>query len=123
MSAERSSSFTGRRIAAHAAAMRFLEAFRSVPLLQAQNRLLSASDRDLSTILYALSSDERVEVLAAVGPVKADRLRDSIQNMGHVFLDPDTIAALSHHLALHLTGDHPLGPASRYYRPRKSNES
>jgi len=104
---------------AREAALPFLEALRAAPPAIAQSRLLNTADRDLGVVLHALGEEEVQEVLRFVGAAKAGRLREEIARMLHVRLEPETIATVARHLAAHLGGDRPLGPASRYFRPRR----
>jgi len=106
-----------RRDLARAAALPFLETLRAGPAAAVQTRLLNTADRDLAVVLSALDEAERSEVLAAVGSAKATRLSDELKRMEHVRLPPETIEAVALHLAAHLSGDRPLGPASRYFKP------
>jgi hypothetical protein len=99
------------------AALPFLEALRSEPTTSAQARLLNSADRDLAVVLWALEEAERAEILALVGPTKAARLLDELERMEHVRLPPETVGAVARHLATHLSGGRPLGPASRYFKP------
>lgn len=100
-----------------AAIAAFLEALRAAPPKLAQSRLLNTADRDLAALLSAAGEEERAEVLAHVGAAKAKRVREELVRMGHVRLPPETIARIAAHLAAHVGGDKPLGPASRYFRP------
>jgi hypothetical protein len=108
-----------RRALLHEAARPFLEAARTEPPASAQARLLNSADRDVAVVLWALEERERAEVFALVGPAKAARLAEELERMEHVRLPPETIAAVARHLAAHISGDHPLGPASRYYKPAR----
>jgi len=106
-----------RRAAIHEAALPFLEAVRANPPAVAQSRLLNTADRDLAVVLSALELAERDEILAKVGKAKAARLADELVRMEHVRLPPETIGAVTRHLCEHISGDRPLGPASRYFKP------
>lgn len=107
------------RRSAREAALAFLEVLRATPPLRAQSRLLNTADRDLAALLFPLEEEERDRVYGSVGPAKAERLRSELVRMGHVRLDGDTVSRIAEHLAEHLRADRPLGPASRYFRPRK----
>jgi hypothetical protein len=104
---------------AREAAMPFFEAIDTAPFTTAQTRLLNTADRDLAVVLSPLSADERERVFALVGAAKAKRLQDELVRMTHVRLDPATISAVARHLAAHIIGEKPLGPASRYFRPHR----
>jgi hypothetical protein len=39
--------------------------------------------------------------------------------MRHTRLAADTVSLIASHLIEHLAADRPLGPASRYFKPRK----
>jgi hypothetical protein len=104
------------------AALGFLEALRATPTLRAQARLLNTADRDLAALLFTLEEEERDPVYRAVGPSKAGRLRSELVRMGHVRLDADTVSRIAAHMKEHLSADRPLGPASRYFRPRRPDE-
>ena len=108
-----------RRAAAREAALPFLEAARQADRAVAQARLLNSADRDLAVALWPLEEAERAEILALVGEAKARRLADELERMEHVRLPPETIGAVALHLAAHIAGDRPLGPASRYYKPAR----
>jgi len=105
--------------AARDAALPFLEALRAGPAATAQARLLNTADRDLAVVLWALEEEERAEVYASVGRAKAERLADEVARMGHVRLPPETVAVVARHLAAHISGERPLGPASRYFKPAR----
>jgi hypothetical protein len=107
------------KAAAREAALPFLEATRAAPPATAQARLLSSADRDLAVILWALAEEERAEVLALVGSAKATRLSDELERMAHVRLPPETVGAVARHLSAHVSGDRPLGPASRFFKPAR----
>jgi len=109
----------GFKVSLREAALPFLEATRAESPASAQARLLSSSDRDLAVVLWALEESERAEILALVGPAKARRLAEELERMAHVRLPPETVAVVARHLAEHLSGDRPLGPASRYYKPAR----
>ena len=103
------------------AALDFLDAVRGAPAVIAQSRLLNTADRDLAALLFHLEEGERDIVYAIVGKAKTERLRGEVQRMRHVNLGPETVSRISSHLEAHLKGDHPLGPASRYLRPRRTD--
>jgi len=103
--------------AARAAALPLLEAVRAAPPAAAQSRLLNTADRDLAALLRAATEEDRREVLAFVGAAKEKRVREELVRMSHVRLPPETVARLAEHLSAHVSGDRPLGPASRYFRP------
>jgi flagellar motor switch protein FliG len=107
-----------KKSASREAALPFLETLRSTPASARQSRLLNTTDRDLGAVLHALTDEERAEVLGIVGEKKAQRLKEEIARMDHVSLDATTISAIASHLASHLSSDRPLGPASRYFRPK-----
>jgi hypothetical protein len=106
-----------RRAAAREAALPLLAATRQADRATAQARLLCSSDRDLAVALWPLEEAERAELLELVGAAKARRLSDELERMEHVRLPPETVGAVALHLAAHISGDRPLGPASRYYKP------
>lgn len=108
-----------RRLLERQAALPFLEALDAAPPVQAQARLLAAANRDLAAVLHALGEEERRRVYALVSPAKAEELRAEIGRMGHVFLDAEAVAQIARHLAGHISSERPLGPATRYYRPRR----
>lgn len=99
-------------------ALPFLEALRATSPQTAQSRLLNTADRDLAALLYVLEEGERELVYINVSSAKAERLKSELVRMGHVRLDPETVSRIAKHLADHLSAEHPLGPASRYLRPR-----
>lgn len=95
----------------------FFEAVRSTPRATAQARLLATADRDLAAVLSVASAEDLDLVLALVGSAKKKRLEEEIGRMRHVRLSPATIARIAEHLSAHVSGDRPLGPASRYFKP------
>ncbi|MBL8967844.1 MAG: hypothetical protein JNG85_12630 [Spirochaetaceae bacterium] len=95
----------------------FMEALRSAPPKLAQSRLLNTADRDLAALLAVADEASRAEILGFLGPAKSRRVSEELQRMSHVRLPPETVERLARHLAAHVTGDRPLGPASRYFRP------
>lgn len=95
----------------------FFTALHSTPPKVATSRLLNTADRDLGALLSQAEESEVEEVLALLSPAKRDRLVDEIARMRHVRLPAETIARIARHLARHLEGDRPLGPASRYFKP------
>ena len=101
------------------AALGFLDAVQGAPAVIAQSRLLNTADRDLAALLFHLEEGEREVVYRAVGRAKAERLRSELVRMRHVRLGPETVSRIASHLEAHLKGDRPLGPASRYFRPRR----
>jgi hypothetical protein len=103
------------------AALPFIEALRTCPPSRAQSRLLNTADRDLGAVLFPLAADERELVYRIVGPAKASRLRAEVERMARVRLVPDTVSRIASHLIEHLAADRPLGPASRYFRPRSAD--
>jgi hypothetical protein len=103
------------------AALAFLEVLSATPALRAQARMLNTADRDLAALLFPLEEGERDPMYRAVGPVKAERLRSELVRMGHVRLDGDTVSRIAAHLSEHLRAERPLGPASRYFRPRATD--
>ena len=107
------------RAAARQAALPFLEALRASPPAVTQSRLLNTADRDLAAVLSVLEAAEREEVYAKVGKAKAARLADELVRMEHVRLPPETVETVALHLAEHISGDRPLGPASRYFKPTR----
>ena len=96
-----------------------MAAVRSVAPSMAQSRLLNTKDRDLAAVLRAAGEADRAEIYALVGPSKTERLKGEIERMGHVRLGAEAIMSISAHLCAHILGDHPLGPASRYFRPHR----
>jgi flagellar motor switch protein FliG len=110
-----------RSAAAVESAAAFMRVLRSTPFATAQTRLLNTKDRDLAAILALLGEEERAEVYSRVGPAKTEKLRSEIERMQHVRLDADTVARIASHLVEHLSGDRPLGPASRYFRPHRDD--
>lgn len=108
-----------QRAAAREAALPLLEAARSALPATAQARLLNSADRDLAVALWPLEEAERREVLELVGAAKAARLADELERMEHVRLPPETVGVVARHLAAHILGDRPLGPASRYFKPAR----
>jgi hypothetical protein len=109
-----------RSTAANAQAVSaFLEALRAAPPKLAQSRLLNTADRDLAALLSAATEEDLREVLSFVGAAKEKRVREELVRMSHVRLPPETLARLAEHLSAHVSGDRPLGPASRYFRPRR----
>jgi hypothetical protein len=108
-----------RRSAARDAARAFIEVLESTPPLRAQARLLNTADRDLAALLFPLEEAEREVVYRVVGPAKAERLRSELVRMGHVRLDAETVSRIAAHLSEHLRSERPLGPISRYFRPRR----
>jgi len=107
-----------KKNASREAALPFLEALRATPAATRQTRLLNTADRDLGAVLHALTDEERAEILNIVGDKKASRLKEEIARMDHVSLDAQTISTIASHLSAHLSSDRPLGPASRYFRPK-----
>jgi hypothetical protein len=105
---------------ARESALGFLEVLRVTAPQKAQGRLLNTADRDLAALLFHLEEEERDLVYRAVSPAKAERLRSELVRMRHVRLDADTVGRVALHLAEHLSADRPLGRASRYLRPRRS---
>lgn len=101
------------------AALRFLDTVQGAPAVIAQSRLLNTADRDLAALLFHLEEGERGIVYAIVGRAKTERLRGEVQRMRHVNLGPETVSRIASHLEAHLKGERPLGPASRYLRPRR----
>ncbi len=101
------------------AARAFLDALRRAPANRAQERLLNTADRDLAALLFHLTEDERAEAYALVSRAKAEGLRAELVRMRHVRLGPETVSRIASHLIEHLSADRPLGPASRYFRPRR----
>jgi hypothetical protein len=95
----------------------FFAALRATPPKIASSRLLNTADRDLGALLRHATEEEVAEVLAFLSPAKRDRIEDEISRMRRVKLPPETIGRIARHLAAHLSGDHPLGPASRYFKP------
>ena len=98
---------------------RFMDTVRSVRPTQAQSRLLNTKDRDLAAVLFSANELDRGEIYALVGEAKAARLRLELDHMGHVHLDPETVDRISSHLCDHIVSEHPLGSASRYFRPHR----
>jgi hypothetical protein len=97
-------------------------AILGTPRATAQARLLSTADRDLAAVLSVASADDAALVLALVGPAKRKRLEEELARMRHVRLSPATIERISAHLAAHVAGDKPLGPASRYFKPVRDSD-
>ena len=95
----------------------FFLALRSTPAKIATSRLLNTADRDLGAVLRHAEAGERQEVLVLLSAAKRDRILAEIERMRHVRLPPETIGRIARHLAAHLEGDRPLGPASRYFKP------
>lgn len=97
----------------------FMRALQGIGLAQAQNRLLSMADRDLAALLFIAGEEERARVFAIVGAAKTARLRGQLERMRHVHLGAESLNQIAEHLIEHLTGTQVLGPASRYFRPRR----
>ena len=95
----------------------FFAALRSTPAKIATSRLLNTADRDLGALLNKASDEEVAEVLAFLSEAKRGRIVAEIARMRRVRLPPETIGRIARHLARHLSGDQPLGPASRYFKP------
>ena len=95
----------------------FFAALRSTPATIATSRLLNTADRDLGAILRYAEDGELREVLALLSDAKRERIVAEIARMRRVRLPPETIGRIARHLAAHLGGDRPLGPASRYFKP------
>lgn len=98
---------------------RFLEVVRDFPAERVQARLLSASDRDLSAVLAALRPPDREAVLVRIGPAKRTRVEEGIDRMRFVRLAAGQADRIAAHLASHIEGDTPLGPASSHFRPHR----
>ena len=94
----------------------FFTALRSTPAKTATSRLLNTADRDLGAILRYADEAEVQEVLAFLSAAKRERIVAEIGRMRHVRLPPETIGRIARHLAAHLGGERPLGPASRYFK-------
>jgi hypothetical protein len=105
---------------ARESALAFVNALKSTPAARAQSRLLNTASRDLAALLFHLEEHEREAVYAIVSPVKAADIQAELGRMRHVRLGPETVAAIAEHLIEHLSSDRPLPPASRYFRPRRS---
>jgi hypothetical protein len=101
-------------------ALDFLKALEGTPELRAQARLLNTADRDIAAVLFQLEEGEREPVYMSVGQVKAEKIRSELARMRHVRLGPETVGRIAEHLVRHLSADKPLGPVSRYFRPRKA---
>jgi len=95
----------------------FFAALRATPPKIATSRLLNTADRDLGALLRHADENEVQEVLALLSPAKRERIVAEIARMRRVRLSPATIDRIARHLAEHLSGDRPLGPASRYFKP------
>lgn len=95
----------------------FIEALRGAARPIAEARLLNTADRDLAAVLSPASPAERTEVLAFLGAAKRRRIEEELERMAHVRLAPETVERLARHLTAHVSGDKPLGPGSRYFRP------
>lgn len=95
----------------------FFSVLRSTPAKIATSRLLNTADRDLGAILRYAEEAEVGEVLALLSEAKRERIVVEIERMRRVRLPPETIGRIARHLAAHLGGDRPLGPASRYFKP------
>ncbi len=100
----------------------FFEAVRSAPRATAQSRLLATADRDLAAVLSVACAEDLALVLALVGPAKKKRLEEEIARMRHVRLSPATLERIATHLSVHVSGDKPLGPASRYFKPARDDD-
>ena len=106
-------------LTARDAVLKFLEVLRATPAHRAQARLLNTADRDLAALLFHLEEVEREVVYSSVSSAKAERLRSELVRMRHVRLDAETVSRIADHLSEHLSADSPLGPASRFFRPRR----
>jgi len=95
----------------------FFAALRATPPKIATSRLLNTADRDLGALLRHADENEVQEVLALLSAAKRERIIAEIARMRRVRLPPATIDRIARHLAEHLSGDRPLGPASRYFKP------
>lgn len=95
----------------------FFTALRSTPPKLATSRLLNTADRDLGALLRYAEDAEVEEVLSLLSPAKKERIVAEVGRMRHIRLPPETIGRIARHLAAHLSGDKPLGPASRYFKP------
>ena len=95
----------------------FFAALRATPAKIATARLLNTADRDLGALLRHAEEGEVQEVLALLSEAKRERIIAEISRMHRVRLPPATIGRIARHLAAHLSGDKPLGPASRYFKP------
>ncbi len=95
----------------------FFAALRRTPATIATSRLLNTADRDLGALLRHAEEEEIQEVLAFLSPAKRGRIVAEIERMRRVRLPPETVGYIARHLARHLEGDQPLGPASRYFKP------
>lgn len=109
-------------MSARDAALSFLETATAAPRNIAQSRLLNTADRDLAALLFPLSEEERGAIYSLVGRGKTERLRGEVERMRHVRLGEETVSRIAEHLARHISGDRPLGPASRYFKPRRPDD-
>ena len=100
----------------------FFDAVRSTPRQAAQNRLLDTADRDLAAVLSVSSEADVAFVLALLGKAKRTRIEEELTRMRHVRLAPSTIERIAGHLAAHVAGERPLGPASRYFKPVRDDD-
>ncbi len=104
------------------APLSIFEAIRATPRATAQARLLATADRDLAAVLSVAGEEDTVLVLGMVGQAKKKRLEEEMVRMRHVRLSPATIERIADHLSAHIAGDHPLGPASRYFKPVRDDD-
>ena len=98
----------------------FLELVRKGDPVRIQNRLQTASDKELYLALRYLTEPEHEEVFRRLSGEKAVRIRD-IFKRGIRFGQEEYRTGVGH-LLLHLSADIPPPPLRSWYRPGKTGK-
>jgi hypothetical protein len=98
---------------------RLLDLIRALPTATAQNRLMSASDRDLALALFSMDEQKQDMVLSHLSKIKADRVREELLRHRHTRIRYRYQESALHTLIRHLSSERPVKGARSYYRPTR----
>lgn len=101
---------------------RLLELLEKLPAVQAQNRLMGCTDRDVALALIGMSDEDAERVLAPISPRKAQRVREerALEERRHV--DPRHIVSALTTVIAALRGERNRAARRSYLRPRRRGD-
>lgn len=99
----------------------FISLVRKGDRLKIENRLMSASDKELAMALYYLGETERLYVLSLLSDAKSRRV-NAVLERGFRFGREEYLKSVGH-LIDHIKGEKPLTSLKSYYRPRREGDS
>jgi hypothetical protein len=100
---------------------RLLEAIRSLPPTDRQNRLMRIGDREIALAMMHMQDADRAEVLSVVARPKAQRVRDELRLQQRLSIRYDDYLVAVRHVIANLRTTATKAVLGSYIRPRNRN--